>query len=54
MRKWKFAILFVLVLCLTVGMLVACDQTGGNSGTYHSHKSGRFADGRLLHYDVGV
>lgn len=33
MRKWKFAILFVLVLCLTVGMLVACDQTGGNSGT---------------------
>lgn len=32
MRKWKFAILFVLVLCLTVGMLVACDQTGGNSG----------------------
>ena len=32
MRKWKFAILFVLVLCLTAGMLVACDQTGGNSG----------------------
>ena len=33
MRKWKFAILFVLVLCLTVGMLVACDRTDGNSGT---------------------
>lgn len=31
MRKLKFAVLFVLVLCLTVGILVACDQTG-NSG----------------------
>lgn len=32
MRKVKFAFLFVLVLCLVAGMLVACDPSGGNSG----------------------
>lgn len=31
MRKVKFAILLVLVLCLTVGLLVACNNTTGSN-----------------------
>lgn len=33
MRKLKFAFLFVLVLCLVAGVLTACDQAGGTTGT---------------------
>ena len=33
MRKLKFAFLFVLVLCLVAGVLTACDQVGGTTGT---------------------
>ena len=32
MRKVKFALLFVLILCLTVGILTACNPTGEGGG----------------------